>query len=68
MEREEPNNNVLFAPERDEFTSSDGASSVRTNPGTKTFVKGGGVAVTDESVLKASKILCCLCGVMTMPN
>ena len=53
---------------RDEFTSSDGASSVKTNPGSKIFEKGGGVAVTDESILKAHKIRCCLCGVMTLPN
>jgi nonsense-mediated mRNA decay protein 3 len=35
-----------------------------TNPGTKS----GGVAVEDNALLSASRVRCCICGVMTNPN
>lgn len=67
----EAQNNVLFEPAiyaaaQDE--SMDETASMHTNVGSKAFENGGGVAVTDDKILFAQRIRCCMCGVMTLPN
>lgn len=51
-------NNVLFEPvfhePNDAFDEAmDETASMHTNAGSKSFAKGGGVAVTDTKLLKA---------------
>ena len=65
-------NNVLYEPvmpiHNDFDEAMDDSASMHTNVGSKAYEKGGGIAVTDMKLLKAEKIRCCMCGVMTNPN
>ena len=73
VDREEAKqpNNVLFEPEIYRQRQFDDAMSHNENDITVIGAfanKHGGVVVTDQKLLVAQRIRCCVCGVMTEPN